>query len=47
MGVAQSSWYIRRAAARAYVLETGTIVMSGNAKDLLCDPRIRTAYLGE
>ncbi len=32
---------------RAYVLETGNIVMEGKASDLLNDPRIRAAYLGE
>jgi len=31
---------------RAYVLETGTISMSGDAKDLLEDPRVKKAYLG-
>ena len=30
----------------AYVLETGTITMSGSGKELLSDPRIRAAYLG-
>ena len=30
----------------AYVLETGTITMSGAGKELLADPRIRAAYLG-
>ncbi len=34
-------------ADRAYVLETGNIVMEGKASDLLSDPRIRAAYLGE
>ena len=34
-------------ADRAYVLETGKIVMDGKAEDMLNDPRIRTAYLGE
>ena len=34
-------------ADRAYVLETGRIVMDGKAEDLLNDPRIRAAYLGE
>ena len=33
-------------ADRAYVLETGTVSMSGNANDLLHDPRVRQAYLG-
>jgi len=34
-------------ADRAYVLETGNIVLSGDAKELLHDERIRKAYLGE
>ncbi len=33
-------------AHRAYVLETGKIIMSGNAKELLNDDRVRQAYLG-
>ena len=32
---------------RAYVLETGTISIQGNAKDLLNDPRVKKAYLGQ
>jgi len=31
---------------RAYVLESGRIVMSGTGKELLDDPRVRQAYLG-
>ena len=31
---------------RAYVMETGRIVLSGNAKELLRDERIKKAYLG-
>jgi len=31
---------------RAYVLETGRIVLSGNSKELLRDERIKKAYLG-
>ncbi len=34
-------------ADRAYVLETGSISMSGNAKDMLEDDRIKKAYLGQ
>lgn len=34
-------------ADRAYVLETGNIVLEGNAKDLLNDDSIKKAYLGE
>jgi branched-chain amino acid transport system ATP-binding protein len=32
---------------RAYVMETGRIVMEGPSKDLAADPRIKEAYLGE
>jgi branched-chain amino acid transport system ATP-binding protein len=32
---------------RAYVLETGRIVMEGASKELAADPRIKEAYLGE
>ena len=32
---------------RAYVLETGAIVMQGPSKELADDPRIKQAYLGE
>jgi branched-chain amino acid transport system ATP-binding protein len=32
---------------RAYVLETGHIVMEGPSKELAADPRIKEAYLGE
>jgi branched-chain amino acid transport system ATP-binding protein len=32
--------------SRAYVLETGSIVMSGKASDLMVDDRVRKAYLG-
>ncbi|HEV2913589.1 MAG TPA: ABC transporter ATP-binding protein [Pyrinomonadaceae bacterium] len=32
---------------RAYVLETGQIVMEGPSKELAADPRIKEAYLGE
>lgn len=34
-------------ADRAYVLETGNIVLEGNAKELIHDDSIRKAYLGE
>ena len=32
---------------RAYVLETGRIVMEGDSKQLAEDPRVKEAYLGE
>ena len=34
-------------ASRGYVMESGEITMSGNAKALLSDPKVRAAYLGE
>ena len=34
-------------ADRGYVMESGVISMNGQAKQLLDDPRVRTAYLGE
>ena len=34
-------------ARRAYVLETGTLAISGDAADLARDPRVRRAYLGD
>ena len=33
-------------AARAYVLETGRIALSGSGASLLADDRVRQAYLG-
>jgi branched-chain amino acid transport system ATP-binding protein len=34
-------------ADRGYVLDSGEVTMSGDAKTLLSDPRVRAAYLGE
>jgi branched-chain amino acid transport system ATP-binding protein len=34
-------------ADRAYVMESGLITMAGDAKQLLSDPKVRAAYLGE
>jgi len=34
-------------ADRAYVMESGDITMTGDAKALLADPKVRAAYLGE
>jgi branched-chain amino acid transport system ATP-binding protein len=34
-------------ANRAYVMESGLITMSGDARQLLSDPKVRAAYLGE
>ena len=34
-------------ATRGYVMESGEVTMSGDAKTLLNDPKVRAAYLGE
>ncbi len=34
-------------ASRGYVMDSGEVTMSGEAKALLADPRVRAAYLGE
>jgi len=34
-------------ASRGYVMDSGEVTMSGEAKALLNDPRVRAAYLGE
>ena len=45
--VEQNAAQALRLADRGYVLETGSIVMSDAAANLLGDPRVRAAYLGE
>ena len=44
--VEQNAFAALKIAHRAYVLTTGEIAMSGNAKDLLNDEEIQKAYLG-
>jgi branched-chain amino acid transport system ATP-binding protein len=34
-------------ASRGYVMESGIITMTGDAKQMLIDPKVRAAYLGE
>jgi branched-chain amino acid transport system ATP-binding protein len=34
-------------ASRGYVMDSGEVTMSGGAKALLADPKVRAAYLGE
>jgi branched-chain amino acid transport system ATP-binding protein len=34
-------------ADRGYVMESGEVTMNGNGRDLLDDPKVRAAYLGE
>jgi branched-chain amino acid transport system ATP-binding protein len=45
--VEQNSAMALELASRAFVMETGTITLSGPAKTLAQDPRIREAYLGK
>lgn len=45
--VEQNAKLALQAAHRGYVMESGAIIMSGNAKDMLDDPRVQAAYLGE
>ena len=45
--VEQNAKKALEAADRAYVLETGKIVLSGDAKDLMNDDAVKKAYLGE
>ena len=45
--VEQNAQMALSVANRAYVLETGTISMSGDAQDLLQNDDVRKAYLGK
>jgi branched-chain amino acid transport system ATP-binding protein len=45
--VEQNAHKALRLADRAYVLETGEVVMQGTGKELLASPEVRKAYLGE
>jgi branched-chain amino acid transport system ATP-binding protein len=45
--VEQNAHKALQLAHRAYVLETGQIVMSGTGRELLASPEVRKAYLGE
>ncbi|MHB0884476.1 MAG: ABC transporter ATP-binding protein [Bacillota bacterium] len=44
--VEQNAYMALQVAARAYVLETGRIVLSGTAAELRENPQVRAAYLG-
>ncbi|RXT55387.1 ABC transporter ATP-binding protein [Bosea sp. Tri-44] len=44
--VEQNAYAALQIADRGYVMETGRIVFSGAADELIADPRIRAAYLG-
>lgn len=45
--VEQNARAALKVADRGYVLETGSVVLSGPAQELLRDERVRKAYLGE
>ena len=44
--VEQNARAALKLADRAYVLETGSIILEGNAKEMLADERVQAAYLG-
>ncbi len=45
--VEQNATAALKAASRAYVMDSGNIIMTGDAKVMLDDPKVRAAYLGE
>ncbi len=45
--VEQNARLALEAASRAYVMDSGLVTMSGDAHEMLNDPRVRAAYLGE
>ena len=45
--VEQNAKLALEAADRCYVMDSGVVTMSGDAKRMLDDPRVRAAYLGE
>ncbi|KAF1041619.1 MAG: High-affinity branched-chain amino acid transport ATP-binding protein LivF [Herbaspirillum frisingense] len=45
--VEQNAKLALEAAHRGYVMESGLITMQGQAKEMLSDPRVKAAYLGE
>jgi branched-chain amino acid transport system ATP-binding protein len=45
--VEQNAKLALQAAHRGYVMDSGAVIMSGNANDMLHDPRVQEAYLGE
>ncbi len=46
MLVEQNAQMALQISDRGYVLETGVVTLEGSAKDLLDDPKVRSAYLG-
>jgi branched-chain amino acid transport system ATP-binding protein len=47
MLVEQNARLALQAATRGYVMDSGVVTMSGDAKQMLDDPKVRAAYLGE
>jgi branched-chain amino acid transport system ATP-binding protein len=45
--VEQNAKLALQSAHRGYVMDSGSVIMSGDAKDMLNDPRVQAAYLGE
>jgi branched-chain amino acid transport system ATP-binding protein len=45
--IEQNAKLALKAANRAYVMESGQITIAGDAKQLLDDPKVKAAYLGE
>ncbi len=45
--VEQNATATLQIADRAYVLETGELILEGNAADLLHNPEVKRAYLGK
>jgi branched-chain amino acid transport system ATP-binding protein len=45
--VEQNAKLALEAADRGYVMDSGALIMTGNADDMLHDPRVKAAYLGE
>jgi branched-chain amino acid transport system ATP-binding protein len=45
--VEQNARLALQAAHRGYVMESGLITMTGPAREMLDDPKVRQAYLGE
>ena len=45
--VEQNAKLALQAANRGYVMESGSVTMTGKAEDMLHDPRVKAAYLGE
>jgi branched-chain amino acid transport system ATP-binding protein len=45
--VEQNARRALQVADRGYVMDSGEIIMTGEAKAMLDDPKVRAAYLGE